>query len=122
MAKSSRCGPLLARKSRTGPRTTARRRDVAGSSRNGQISEALPVPAGQGLEVAGLVRIERAGSMSASIRRFPDPEREAVLGREPTAERQRLAVVDRLAGVPQPGIEERIDNLPRPVVRLHRHL
>src|SRR4051812_46126443 len=117
MAKSSRCGPLLARKSGTGPRTARCEGGPVGSTANGQFAaRSLPVPAGEGLEVSGLVRIERSGSMSASIGRFPNPEREPVLGREATAEWQCPAFVDRLLGVPQPGIEERIDDLPRRAV------
>src|SRR4051794_7615285 len=60
--------------------------------------------------------------MAASIRALPDAEREPVVGGH-AVEGRRSAGIDRLSGVPQPGIEEGVDDRPGSVVlRLHREL
>src|SRR6185369_8360017 len=79
--------------------------------RRGSLVHRSPAPAGQALELGGLVAIDRPVSMSRPVGGLPDRERKAVDGRS-RLEGQRPAVLEEPPGEPHPGVEEGVDDLP----------
>src|SRR4051794_19532935 len=71
------------------PRAVPQRcRTDASAATSPGSSSALPAPAGQCLELGGLVGIERAGALAFPIGRLPDGQRKPILGGRTGRERE----------------------------------
>src|SRR5262245_44230023 len=92
---------------RTLPRSAAEPRDLAPAATRRQTVR-LPAPAGERLELRGLIRVERARPMPAAVRRLPDREREPVRGRRAGRERQGATALDLATSGGDAGVEEGI--------------